>query len=192
MTISPMACASIDRIFEQALREYCVIDPGEQCTVIPRDAPAVAVDRVGVKRVAACNISAYGFRIVIIYEFTDDAVTSAFLRRKFRMSGTESGNGFPVDACAEFINMSVGALKGGLTPAVPILGMSTPFFLETRGRQHMNALQPAYSRSLGIMTSDGCRFEVSYYVCVGRKSSVDFSIDTRSRELEPAGELELF
>jgi hypothetical protein len=70
--------------------------------------------------------------------------------------------------------------------------MSTPFFLETRGRQHKNALQPAHGRSLEIMTGDGCRFEVSYCVCVGRKSSVDFSMDARSRELEPAGELELF
>ncbi len=192
MTISSAACASIDRLFEQALRDSCQTGEGDQCTLVRRDGPATAESRDGVMRVATCNISAYAFRIVILYKFSDDAKTADFLRRKFRMAEAEPGSGFPADACAEFINMSVGAAKVALTDAVPALGMSTPFFLEHRGRQHFAALSPAHSRSLEISTGDGCRFEVAYCVCVGRKSSVDFHLEARLREPEPAGELEMF
>ncbi len=192
MTISPAACASIDRLFEQTIRDCCLVDEGDQCTVIQRESPQISDDRGTVRRVAACSISAYGFRIVILYEFSDDAATACFLRRKFRIAETEPDTGFLSDACAEFINMSVGAAKGVLTTAVPILGMSTPYFLEHRGRRHLASLKPAHSRSLDVMTGDGCRFDVSYCVCVGRKSSVDFNIDVRPRELEQAGEMELF
>jgi hypothetical protein len=192
MTISPAARASIDALFEQTMRDCCRLDEGDQCTVIQRESPRDSRNDAGMKHVASCSISAYGFRIVALYEFTDDAATARFLRRKFRIAETEPGNGFLSDACAEFINMSVGAAKGVLATAVPILGMSTPFFLGHRGRRHLASLKPAHCRSLDVLVGDDCRFEISYCVCVGRNSSVDFSIDARPREFETAGEMELF
>lgn len=192
MTISHGACAAIDNLFERTLRDISVVDADDSCSVMPCDPPVGGFTEAVPRRLATCNISAFGFRIVIFYEFAVDAATTGFLRRKFRLAESDGDDGFPADACMEFINMATGAAKGMLGAAVPHNGMSTPALLEDGCRMHVAVLKPAHVRSLEILTSCGCRFHVSYCICVGNKSKVDFSIDMRAPEPEPVGELEMF
>jgi hypothetical protein len=192
VTISPSACAGIDRSFEQALRENCRIDAEDRCILMPYDGAPDAVASDKQRRLATCSIAAYGFRIVVFYEFDVDVPTANFLRKKFGLAGAAGDAAFPIDACAEFINMATGTAKAALTTAMPNLGMSTPVFLEGRCHQHLALLKPCHTGSLEVLAGSGCRFRVSYCVCAGRKSVVDFSVDARTVELEPAGELEMF
>lgn len=190
--ITANASASIDWLFEKAVRDNSVPDAGDRCVVTAKPETAAPVDGTD-RQLVVLNISSYVFRIVALFDFDTGAATAAHLARLLRRHDKELEGQALLDAYAELVNMICGAVNRGLCAEFQHPGMSTPFLLETSCARYLSALAPTRVKSYEVVINDAVRFDFTVCICVANASTLDFTIDrTEKQELASSGELELF
>lgn len=189
--ISQSAKAGIEWLFEKAVRANSVSGPEDSCVLTKLAADKELPSKTS-QHLVVLSISSYLFRIVALFQFNDDAATHEHMVRMTRSQTPELDEQALSDAYAELVNMVCGAVNRGLGVPFPHIGMSTPYMLESSCANYAAALEPEYLQRFEVAVNDSMRFTLTYCLCMGADTSLDFRIDTYEAEEESAGELELF
>jgi hypothetical protein len=189
--MSANAVADIRRLFEQSLRENCTSGPEDQCLIT--DAAETVVDEEhGQHQVVVLNISSYAFRIVILFEFNEDAETTAHLAKISRRESKSMQRQDMLDAYSEFVNLICGKVNRDLGKAIFHSGLSTPFFLESTCAQYLSILKPSHTHILDAVVNHNVHFCLTVCICTADDISIDFQIDPTAQVETTTGEMELF
>ena len=183
------ATASMEWLFEKALRDNSVLGPEDNCAVrIMADMPPPVESAT--RQLVVLNISSYVFRIVALFDFDTAAPTAAHFAKLVHRSETLEKQAL-LDAFGEFANRVCGEVNRGLSANFRHVGMSTPFALESTCLGYLSVLNPSQMSSFEVDINDALRFDVIICICVDSETSLDFHVD-RSAQEEISGELELF
>ena len=189
--ITPGAAASLDWLFDKALKANGLVSPDDEFIVTAGGDAVSAVDATN-SRLIALGISSYRFRIVSLFRIATDTPTVAhFSRLQGNTGGPLEGQAL-LDALCEFANRVCGEVNRGLTAEFRHSGMSTPFVLDGSCMEHVAALDPTYVKALEVSVNQSARFSVTVCACVDRETTLDFLVDRSATADESAGELELF
>lgn len=188
--ISANASASLDWIFERAVCETSVLGPEDRCSVNKNAGRREQRDD-SPRQLVVLNISSYVFRIVALFEFDINTQTRTHLARIARNNATQLSDQAFLDACAEFVNMICGAANRKLGESC-LVGMSTPFFLESTCAQYLSMLNPVREQSFEVVINDSVLFHFTLCICVANDAEVDFTVDRTIQEDVSQGALELF
>lgn len=189
--ISQTAKTGIEWLFEKAVRANSISSAGDTCvlTKLPVDKPLSSNTN---QQLVVLTISTYLFRIVTLFQFNDDAPTNEHMALMTRSQTPDLDAQALSDAYAELVNMVCGAVNRGLGVPFPHIGMSTPYVLESSCADYTAALEPECLQRYEVAINDSVRFNLTYCVCAGADTSLDFRIDTYEVQEESTGELELF
>ena len=189
--ISQSAKTGIEWLFEKAVRANSVSGDEDTCVLskLPADKEVLSTTN---QQLVVLTISTYLFRIVALFQLNDDAPTNEHMVRMTRSQTPDLDEQALSDAYAELVNMVCGAVNRGLGVPFPHIGMSTPYMLESSCANYAAALEPEYVQRYEVAINDSMRFNLTYCLCAGADTSLDFRIDTYEAEEESAGELELF
>jgi hypothetical protein len=189
--ISASATASIEWLFEKALRDNSILGPEDACVVrIKADMPPPVESAT--RRLVVLNIASYVFRIVALFDFDTNAATLAHLARIMRRGDEILDGRALLDAFGEFVNRVCGEVNRGLSANFRHAGMSTPFILEHTCLGYLSILKPSHVSSFEVTVNDAARFDVIVCICVDSETSLDFHVDRSAQEDAASGELELF
>jgi len=189
--ISANAVASIEWLFEKALRDNNIPGPEDNCVVRVK-AHMPPTDTSTTHRLVVLNISSYVFRIVALFDFDTDAATVAHLSKIMSRGDEIHEERVLLDTVGEFANRICGEVNRGLSASFRHVGMSTPFILEETCLSYLSILKPSQVRMFEVAINDAVRFEVIVCICVDSETSLDFQTDRSVHEETSSGELELF
>ena len=184
---SAAAAESIYWLFEQALQDNAIAEPGQACRVALQPAPSTATSA---GHLVVLNISSYSFRIVALFDFPASPDLRSHLAKKVRSHSTALEGQAWLDALSEMVNMTCGAVNRGLCTAFRHAAMSTPFVLERHCGQFIEEIGPAVTACFAVTVNEDVRFDLTLCLCA--KEVVDFRVDRSGGAVEEAGELELF
>jgi hypothetical protein len=178
--ISEQARRSLEHIFIKAAATKLVLAPLDVCEVAPL-VPGRA-EGIREKNLLLLTISAFSFRLLTILQAGENAKT-----REYYLKGAP-GRTFG-EVFAEVGNLCCGSMNRQLTRHFPHLGMSVPYFLDSRCIPYLNELKPEYLSSCAITINGSATLHATLCVCA--YAPVDFAVDPEAEE-ETTGELELF
>jgi len=178
--ISEQARRSMEQIFINAAKTNLVLAPSDVCEVAPLVPGRAQGNRE--KNLLLLTISAFPFRLLTILQAGEHPLT-----REYYLKG-KPGRAFG-EVFAEVGNLCCGSMNRELTRHFPHLGMSVPYFLDSRCMPFLDELQPEYLSSCAISINGSARLQATLCVCA--YAPVDFAVDAQARE-ETTGELELF
>jgi hypothetical protein len=189
--ISTNAVAAIKRLFEQSLRENCTSSPDDVCVIT--DVSGVAqTEQSEQHQVVVLNISSYAFRIVILFEFNEDAETTAHLAKISRRDSKTLQRQDVLDAYSEFVNLICGKVNRDLGKAIFHSGLSTPFFLESTCARYLSVLKPSHTHILDAVVNGDVHFCLTVCICAADDIAIDFEIDLATQVETTTGEMEMF
>ena len=188
--VSQGSITGIEWLFEKAVRDNSVSSSEDAC-VVSKLAAGKPVQVTTNQHLVVLTISTYLFRIVALFQFTNDAATRAHMAQLAKSQTGEIDEQTLKDTYSELVNMVCGAVNRGLGVPFPHIGLSTPFTLESSCSNYVSALEPEYSQRFEVLLNDSVRFNLTLCLCVGSGVSLDFMVDTYEQE-EESGELELF
>lgn len=197
MTVSAKASASLQWLFERALRENLDSD-GAGCDihVVPELAGLGAAEPGQAPRhLVVIGISSYLFRLVVLFDFDTAPDTLAYLARRAGGDQAALQGGALADAYGELVNMICGATKRYLHDDFPHTGLSTPVLLDSSCARYVGALRPSHSLAYDVRTEAGMRFRMAVCVCVSAGATLDFAVERRESSesaAAAAGEIEFF
>jgi len=189
--ISASAIASMEWLFDKALRDNSILGPEDNCVVASQADLALPVGSA-THRLVVLNISSYVFRIVALFDFGTDAATVAHLAKIMRRGDEILKGQALLDAFGEFVNRICGEVNRGLSTNFRHVGMSTPFVLENTCVNYLSILKPSQVSTFEVAINDAVHFEAIVCICVDSATSLDFKIDRLAHEETSSGELELF
>lgn len=196
--ITTEAIASVQWLFDKAIRENAGTGAACEVTVSPGLGPAMADDAH--RHLVVIGISSYLFRMVVLFDFDAAPRTLDYLSRR---AGGESGalqGQLLSDAYGELVNMICGAAKRTLHEVFPHTGLSTPFTLESSCARYVCALDPAHSLTfavnIGDQGDDGqLGFRMTVCLCVAPGTTLDFTVARTGHADDSScqsGEIEFF
>ncbi len=189
--MSSNAVAAIRRLFEQSLRENCISGPNDECLISDSSGMAPFAER-DQHQVVVLNISSYAFRIVALFEFNEDAETSAHLARISHREVRSLQRQDLLDAYSEFVNLICGKVNRDLGKVIFHSGLSTPFFLESTCAQYLSVLKPSNTHILDAVVNHKVHFRLTVCICAADDISIDFQVDQTAHEETTTGEMEMF
>jgi len=189
--MSTDAVAAIKRLFEQSLRENCISGPEDEC-LITNSSETVLPEERDQHQVVVLNISSYAFRIVILFEFNEDAETSAHLAKISHRDGKSLQRQDLLDAYSEFVNLICGKVNRDLGKSIFHSGLSTPFFLESTCARYLSILKPSHTHILDAVVNRNVHFCLTVCICAADDVSIDFQVDPAMQVETTTGEMELF
>lgn len=189
---SSAAIASVEWLYEKAVRDNSVSGGSFSCEVTPLPAAANDPAAAAGQHLVVLTIASYVFRIVALFSFSRDGATAAHMAKLVRSKTPEIAGQALDDAFAELVNMICGTVNRRLVEHFPHVGMSTPFVLENSCSNYLAALDPAHTRTYRVKVDDEVGYQLTLCLCTGRGSEMDFQIDRSEQTEESSGELELF
>jgi CheY-specific phosphatase CheX len=193
--ISTNAVAAIKQLFEQSLREHCVSGPEDQCHVTSLNEMDAVRDKAETReqqQLVVLNISSYAFRIVILFEFDEDAATTAHLAKISHRTVNSLQGQELLDTYSEFVNLICGKVNRDLGKAIFHSGLSTPFFLESTCAQYVSVLKPSHTHFIEALVNSVVRFKLTICICTAHDATIDFQVDMSKQAETSTGEMELF
>ncbi|MCE1244218.1 hypothetical protein [Oryzomicrobium sp.] len=195
--ITTEAIASVQWLFDKAIRENAGAGAACEVTVSPGLGPAMADDAR--RHLVVIGISSYLFRMVVLFDFDAAPRTLDYLSRR---AGGEPGalqGQLLADAYGELVNMICGAAKRTLHEVFPHTGLSTPFTLESSCARYVCALDPAHSLTFAVNIGDQgdgqLGFRMTVCLCVAPGTTLDFTVARTApadASSDSCGEIEFF
>lgn len=136
------------------------------------------------------------FRLISMFEFSDAENVKEFfanssMGRQASAPGSDEGkHAHFVDHLCEFVNLTCGSVTRGLRLEYPYLGMSTPFALSAKCKDHAGMVNPIHVKSMDY-SIDQLQFNLTYALCVSDGFELDLNLPAEQAQ-ETSGELELF
>jgi len=178
--ISEQARRGMETIFINAARKNLVLAPADVCEIAPLVPGRAQGNRE--KDLLLLTISTFSFRLLTILQAGEHALT-----REYYLKGA-SGRAFG-EVFAEVGNLCCGSMNRELTRHFPHLGMSVPYFLDSRCIPFLDEFKPEYLSSCAININGSARLQATLCICA--YAPVDFAVGAQAQE-ETTGELELF
>ncbi len=174
---------SLNRLFVRAATANVKADDAHAVAVeaLPGTNPG-AVREPGEADLVVLTLASYSFRMVTIFQVSDHEVVKGYFC---------GGNGDAnlLEVFGEIGNRCCGAMSRELGRHFPHMGMSTPFRLENKCLDYIDALRPTWVGQYRIRIGESVSLRASLCFCA--YASLDFQIDPPPEE-EPTGALELF
>jgi hypothetical protein len=183
--VSERARSGFDHFVAQAAKNALALADGH-CPVLPAD-DASAIER----DVVMLTVSSYTFRVLLFIHFeSNDATRMHFGALTNKSTDEMAGERF-LDAVMERGNLLCGALNRDLSLYFPHIGMSTPCILHRSAVEHIDAVDPAFTRRYRAEVSSDLALHLTVAVCAF--ADLDFPFERHAAvENETAGELEMF
>lgn len=189
--ISAKAIAAIEKLFDDSLQANSIASPEDAC-VVTTLANVGQPDKAEKHQLVLITISSYSFRIVTLFDFNENAETAAHLAKVLHRTDKLLSGQALFDAYSEFINMVCGKVNREICTAVPHLGMSTPFALESACAQYLSTLKPTHIHPIEATVNQSVRFRITVCICAANDANLDFQIIHSAQHNTPTGEMELF
>jgi CheY-specific phosphatase CheX len=184
VVISERARNGVQHFVEQAAHAALVAN-GAQCVMLSTDC-ANATEQ----SVAMLTVSSYGFRILMLLHFNDDAATRVHFGALSGAVGGASADERFVDIVKERGNLLCGALNRELAHFFPHIGMSTPCVLDRNAARHIDAVKPVWVHCYRAELSAAVALHLTLALCAS--TDLDFPFERRALVEPAAGELEMF
>lgn len=191
MITSSSAIASLEWLFEQALRSNSVVGEEDQFSMTIQ-APRCSTVGSRTNRLFVLSISSYVIRIIALFEFGTDAATAAHFAKLMNLGDVKLEGQALLDVFGEYTNRVCGEVNRRLQESLGHTGMSTPFILENTCLEYLSLLSSPEVRWFKVVINDSVCFNYILCVCIDNGASVDLNIDQSVQEDVSSGELELF
>ncbi|GAB2181459.1 hypothetical protein DLREEDagrD3_16820 [Denitratisoma sp. agr-D3] len=191
MAITPNSVAALEWLFEKSIKENSVTSTDDNCAVTRLNAPGGTVEGKN-RKLIVLNISSYTFRVVALFDFDLNDVTTEHLAKVLRSPKGDLKGQSLLDAYAEFVNMICGTVNRQLSSEFRHVGMSTPLFLDTECASYADILKPAQTMRFDVTVNEATRFKIAIFVCIAKNATLDFHVNRFDVAEASTGELELF
>jgi len=180
MVISEHAKQGINLIFTRAAKTTLIRSPQDSIDVLTL--PGNKLMERPEKQIVVLTIASYHFRLLTIFHFNADRVTTAYFSRSEAQSSFEEDFG-------EYGNLCCGAMNRELHTHFLHLGMSTPDFLSSRCLPFLTELRPGFVSQHQITINNSVSMHATLCLCA--YAPIDFRVKEDIAE-EQTGALEMF